>query len=192
MINPIQNSVAFKQKEERQDMSMFAVEDLVRQFEGEMPKERISQYLPKNEITPLTPAESILTDTLPFQSPNKTPVPSVKKVTLLQNRFVSLQKWQGEVIEVKGDTFWARLKDLTTKGVEEEAEFAIEEVSEEDKKLIKPGGVFYWNIGYQVSYQGQQTKVSIIRFRRLPAWKKEELDAAKNRAQKVQDNINWR
>ncbi len=116
----------------------------------------------------------------------------MKQTIATQNQFISLQKWQGIVVEVKKDAFIAKLIDLTERGAEEEAEFSIEEVSDDDKELVVPGGVFYWNIVYQISYQGQQTRASIIRFRRLPVWRKEELDAAKSRAQKIQNDINWK
>ena len=65
-----------------------------------------------------------------------------------QNIFISLQKWEGIVMDVMDDAFLARLIDLTQKGTDEEAEFSFDEISEEDKPLIRSGAIFYWNIGY--------------------------------------------
>src|SRR5437588_13022054 len=45
-----------------------------------------------------------------------------------QDRFVSLQKWEGYVLEIQGDTFSARLIDLTAEGPEEDAVFSIRQV----------------------------------------------------------------
>jgi hypothetical protein len=85
-----------------------------------------------------------------------------------QDRFVSIQKWEGYVLETQGNNFTARLIDLTAGGPEEEAVFAIREVSEEDRPMIIPGAVFYWSIGDYTDVTGRQKKISELRFRRLP------------------------
>lgn len=167
--------------------------ELVRPFKRNLPKQNIMSYMSQPTIDVSSCAsESVNWGTIALGDPGKKPVPTVKQEVTTHNQFVSLQKWQGIVLEVKQDAFITKLKDLTENGVEEEAEISLEEVSDDDKKLVVPGGVFYWNIGYQISYQGQQTRASIIRFRRLPVWRKEELDAAKERAQKIQDDLNWK
>jgi hypothetical protein len=108
-----------------------------------------------------------------------------------QDSFVSLQKWEGVVLAVEHDSFLARLIDLTQGGTEEEAEFSLDDISEEDKPLLKPGAIFYWNIGYHDSRTGQRRKVSEIRFRRLPAWTSKEIEAAKREAIRLRDLIGW-
>jgi hypothetical protein len=108
-----------------------------------------------------------------------------------QNFFTSLQAWEGIVMEVMDNTFLARLIDLTNTGTDEEAEFPIEEVSEEDKPLVKLGAIFYWDIGYHTSYSGQRTRISLIRFRRLPAWTQREIDAAKQQAERIGKALGW-
>lgn len=109
-----------------------------------------------------------------------------------RNEFVLMQKWEGVVLEIKKDSFIARLVDLMRKGVEEEAELLIDEVSSEDRKLIKPGVIFYWNIGYLDSLSGQRTRSSIIRFRRLPAWNKKEIEKAESEATLIRESIGWK
>ncbi len=108
-----------------------------------------------------------------------------------QNIFISLQKWEGIVMDVMDDAFLARLIDLTQKGTDEEAEFSFDEISEEDKPLIRSGAIFYWNIGYHTSYSGQRTRTSLIRFRRLPAWTQREIDAAKREAERLGKALGW-
>ena len=111
--------------------------------------------------------------------------------TLPQEFFFSLQKWEGVVLDVYEDSFFARLSDLTEDGLEEEGEFYIDDVSREDLPLLKPGAVFYWNIGYHDSRTGQRRKVSEIRFRRLPAWTAKEIDAAKSKAIELKNLFGW-
>jgi hypothetical protein len=112
--------------------------------------------------------------------------------TITTNRFVPLQKWEGIVLQVFEDSFFAQLVDLTSGGVDEEAEFPVEEVSDADRSLIAPGAVFYWNIGYIDDISGQRTRASVIRFRRLPVWRSEELERAKRKAQHLGDLLDWK
>ena len=108
-----------------------------------------------------------------------------------QDRFVSLHKWEGIVLAVQRDSFLARLIDLTQGSPEEEGEFSLNDVSGEDMPLLKPGAIFYWNIGYHDSRTGQRRKVSEIRFRRLPAWTAREIEAARREASRLRDVIGW-
>lgn len=101
-------------------------------------------------------------------------------------RFYPLQKWEGYVLSVAEDTFWARLIDLNTHGVEEEAEFLLEDVPAADRELIDVGAVFYWAIGYEDKVDGQRMRCSTIRFRRLPVWSRDELETAKRKAEELE------
>lgn len=109
----------------------------------------------------------------------------------LKERAVSLQKWEGVVTEVGKDIFRARLLDLTEENPEEEADFSIDEVSEDDRSLIKPGGVFYWSLGYLTTRTGQVIKSSIVKFRRLPAWTESEMRRAQEQAMEIRQIIGW-
>lgn len=107
------------------------------------------------------------------------------------SRFEVLQKWEGTVIEVLPDSLTARLTDLTQNGPEEEAEFSLDEIDESDMDLLKPGAVFYWNIGYADSPSGR-ARVSIIRFRRLPIWRAEDLERARQDAERLSEILEWK
>jgi hypothetical protein len=76
--------------------------------------------------------------------------------------------------------------------MDEEAEFPMEEVSDADRSFIMPGAVFYWNIGYIDNISGQRTRASVIRFRRLPVWRPEELERAKLKARHLSDLLDWK
>jgi hypothetical protein len=128
----------------------------------------------------------------PLEEEPTTPVVFLKREPTVQNRFVPLQKWEGIVLQVLDDSFVARLVDLTSGGMDEEAEFPMEEVSDADRSFIMPGAVFYWNIGYIDNISGQRTRASVIRFRRLPVWRPEELERAKLKARHLSDLLDWK
>lgn len=169
--------------------------DLIDQFKEPLSKQRILSYLTTPVLGSLSPSdlyEQLKKETVTFKEHGIPPVVRLELSPIVEDKFISLQKWEGVVIEVMKDYFLAKLNDLTIKGPDEEAEFPIEEISEEDRKLIKPGAVFYWNIGYHDSHRGQRTRVSIMRFRRLPAWRKEEIEASKHEARCIKETIEWK
>jgi hypothetical protein len=99
--------------------------------------------------------------------------------------FLALQRWEGVVTECRNDTFIARLTDLTAEGPAEEVELSISDVSPEDLSLVELGAVFYWSIGYRDDASGSRLRASTLRFRRLPVWSEQELDAATERAAEI-------
>jgi len=120
------------------------------------------------------------------------PIIKFPSISPRRSHMVSLQRWQGYVIKVSDISIFVKLVDLTQKGPDEEAEIPLEEISADDKDLIKSGAIFYWSIGYLDSYSGQRSRVSIIRFQRLPAWSKKEIDAAQREAERLQQIIGWK
>lgn len=97
--------------------------------------------------------------------------------------FDLLQQWECTVLEVRPDEFTALARDKTApERPDEEVVFDCDDVNDADSSLLKPGAVFYWNIGYRISEWGQKTKGSELLFRRFPAWDKRDLDAARARA----------
>jgi hypothetical protein len=117
-------------------------------------------------------------------------VVNLKPFTAIRNRFIDLQKWEGIVLHVSENSFIGRLIDLTQDDQDIEAEFSVEEVHHEDKPLLTPGAIFYWTIGYKED-RGQRIRASMIRFRRLPTWQKEEIEAAKKDARNIRDIFQW-
>lgn len=102
--------------------------------------------------------------------------------------FFSKQKFEGVVLKVERDSFIARLRNLTENLPDEEAEFSIEDVSKDDFCLLIEGAMFYWNIGYLVLTGGQRVGGHRLNFRRLPAWTRQEIEAADKRAESL---IKW-
>ena len=99
--------------------------------------------------------------------------------------FTSFIKWRGVVLKIYKDCFLCRLVDQDGNSPDEEAEILLSEISDEDLQLIDIGAVFYWSIGYQTNPSGSRTRSSIIRFRRLPVWRSEELSEARKKAEKT-------
>lgn len=177
--------------EEEETQEKFPYHAIIRQFEEKLPENQVSAYLvdpiPESYTGQLTGKE---TETL--KEPGKPPVIPLRTAPVIRDKFLSLQKWEGIVLEVKEDSFLARLIDLTEEGPEEEVELPLEEVSEDDRKLVKPGAIFYWNIGYHDTSRGQRIRSSMIRFRRLPVWQKAEIDDTKRKAKRLRDAIGWK
>lgn len=136
--------------------------------------------------------EGIPRETMSLHEEGHLPIVWETRPKLRQDGFVCLQKWQGVVIDVSKESFLARLKDLTNAGPDEEAEIPIEELSPGDMELLRPGAVFYWNIGYLDKLSGQRLRHSFLRFRRLPAWTREELEQAEKEAKRIQESIAWK
>lgn len=169
-------------------------EEFLSKFHVEMPKEQILSFLsdPPAGSLPQSAYGDIESKTDAFREPEERPLVLPRIVSRVRDRFISLQKWEGVVCYVNGDSFVAKLTDLTRGGPDEEAEFPLDEISEEDRKLVKPGAVFYWNIGYHDLHRGQRIRSSLIRFRRLPAWTKKEIESARKEAERISNLICWR
>ena len=120
---------------------------------------------------------------------NTFPIRAAK--ALSRNTFISLQEWEGIVEKVKEESFDARLVDLTRNNPDEVLEdFPLDDISEEDRRLVAPGAVFYWCIGYHVR-KGQRSRTSEIRFRRLPVWGEAEIEEARQTAENRRRDIVW-
>jgi len=175
--------------------SLISTQDLRDRFKNRLHIEQILPFLtnPSFYSFSIDLSEQLNKETAPFKESGTPPIVRLKTDPSVGDQFVSLQKWEGVVIEIKDETFLARLKDLTNeKNPEEEAEFPLEELSPEDRELVAPGAIFYWNIGYLDTRSGQRRRESIIRFRRLPAWSKREIENSKHEASRICDFINWK
>lgn len=102
-----------------------------------------------------------------------------------------VQSWKGVVSEVKENSFVARLEDLTNGGTDEMGEFDISEVTPDDLKLLKRGGIFYWSVGLYMEY-GQSERKSSLRFQRLVHLDMEELDAIADNVKMKYENLKFR
>lgn len=123
------------------------------------------------------------------------PLPHIRPAIRLPDpgtSFRTLQAWEGVVTAVRDDAFAVRLMDLMNDMPDEEADVSFEEVSSDEKQLVKVGAVFLLHVGYATSEGGQLSRKAILRFRRLPVWTDAELATAGKVAQKQANAIRWR
>lgn len=115
------------------------------------------------------------------------------KLAIRRGRNSSLrthQLWEGTVIEARERGFVARLTDRTNPdNPDEQALFDYDEISPEDRNLLRPGSTFYWIIGNEKTPGGQVKNVSIVQMRRLPGWTRSALARAARRAQQAREEL---
>ena len=102
-----------------------------------------------------------------------------------------LQQFEGVTTEVGDDYFIAQMHDLTNSDCDIELmEFDLREISSEDRKILKPGTVFYWTIGYETRIGGQVLRISELRVQRTPIWTKTKLDSVAANASEIFEKLN--
>jgi hypothetical protein len=102
-----------------------------------------------------------------------------------KQKFVPLSRREGVVLEVRDDEFDARLVDLDGSEGDLDATFATEELSPDDVSLLRVGAVFYWTIGYFDDQVRRRSRVSDLRFRRLPSEDPEGIADAEAEADQI-------
>jgi|GEM_PF-998412 len=167
---------------------------------GLLPDETINAYLGKIKRNP-----EIVNTNLSFESKYRItaleqeqeelrkdfPIPLFERPIEKKDMFLSLQKWEGYVLEINKDNIIAQLIDLNLLGNKEIAEIPKQEISSSDFDLLREGAVFYWTIGYRDSTSGQRERVSTIRFRRLPMWTEKEILRAKESGERLFKELIW-
>jgi hypothetical protein len=74
---------------------------------------------------------------------------------------------------------------------DEEADVSFDEVSDDERVLVKVGAVFLLHVGYATTEGGQRSRVALLRFRRLPVWTDTELATAGSVAREQANTIRW-
>ena len=119
-------------------------------------------------------------------------IPPPSPVEAPHEAIISLQEWEGVVLQVNEETFLARVVDQTGEHPEEEIELPKDDLSPFEIDLLEKGAIFYWTIGYRQRLpRGQRERISRIRLRRLPAWSRAELAAARSRAEALRRDLGW-
>jgi hypothetical protein len=148
--------------------------------------------LPEIEVNlAIEKIEKYLKNIIPPEKSKEDPVVILKNPKPLKEHYKLLQQWEGVILEVHKDYFSSKLRDMTGNAPGEEAEIAFDEISEVDLDLVKPGAFFYWSIGRHTSKSGQQTRSSLIIFRRLPAWTDKEIERANKRSEEISAKLGW-
>lgn len=105
-------------------------------------------------------------------------------------REIPLQEWEGRVLRLEGRFLFARLVDITAgdKDETEEVQLPIDDVTEADQKLLKPGAVFRWVLGYSYA-NGRKERFARVVIRRLPVWTEKEMREADTEADELHDAL---
>lgn len=133
-----------------------------------------------------------IVSTGPLQEAEKTLAPRVVVLPVHappSQRFIPLSRREGIVLEIRDDEFDARLVDLDGEDGDLDATFAVEELSPDDRPLLRPGAVFYWTIGYFDDQVRRRTRVSDLRFRRLPSDDRTGLAEAEREADQIRREL---
>lgn len=150
-------------------------------------KSRVEAVSPRLRGLPLDDGDNVFLGTAAKQSTYgdcliKLPNSPQTKV----DSFMAEQRFEGVVttVDYEKRSFWVRLRDLSHKSGDEEAEILMAEVPEDDWPLIMSGALFEWNIGREVRDR-QVRRVSDIRFRRYFSFSQETVKAAKKKASEL-------
>lgn len=103
---------------------------------------------------------------------------------------ILLKKYEGVVISRGERSFTARLFVSPGDCPVLEAQFDLEEISEEDRDRAIEGAALVWTIGY--GYEGGTRKrESVLYLRRLPPWTEKEIEQGKRSASELIRGIQW-
>lgn len=120
----------------------------------------------------------------------KIELPMFKRAKSSLNYICQSLNWIGHVIEVRDDTFTAKLINTDENTTYEIAEFDKKDVSNCDLHLLNIGAVFYWSIGYANNY-GQIMKQSFIRFKRSVNLSSHEFESIMDDVDKLKEGLLW-
>jgi hypothetical protein len=103
-----------------------------------------------------------------------------------------LQEWEGRVVEIRADQFTARLVDLSAGDNEErdEVDILISDLAAADLELLRENSIFRWLIGYRY-FGSTKERFTRVVFRRMPAWSRNELRAARRSAEQRAERMVW-
>ncbi len=101
-----------------------------------------------------------------------------------------LKEWEGVVLTVSNDDVQARLTDMNDPANQEElVTFGLDAISPQDHELVEPGAVFYWTVLRETDAFENVRNYSQIRFRRLPAWSRGDLERAETEAEQLHEEL---
>lgn len=95
-----------------------------------------------------------------------------------------IAEWHGQVIAIEQSYFIAELKGTIGTGVAgslEEAQIPSEEIRQDDRDLLREGAFFRLCVNWE-NVNGSKRRVTDLVFRRMPAYRREELEEANKAA----------
>jgi hypothetical protein len=95
------------------------------------------------------------------------------------------EHWEGAVLEIQDGTFIGQLVDLRGQRPDEEAEFSLREVSDDQRHLVGPGAVFTWKAELVRESSGRAWRRSVVQFSTVKRPTKADRSRGKTLAQEV-------
>ena len=98
-----------------------------------------------------------------------------------------IAEWHGQVVSIESAYFVAQLKGKLGTGVTgslEEAQIPLDEVRSDDLLLLKAGAFFRLCVNLEL-INGSKRRVTDLVFRRMPGYRRDELEAAKESADQL-------
>lgn len=120
------------------------------------------------------------TQTRTLQRPQKTyraPLPPHSATTAAGPDASPIQIWEGRVlnVDVPSNVMTVLLTAKMGQFHDHTADIELQWVSEQDRDLVQPGAVFYLSLFKQMK-RGSVQNSQELRFRRLPAWTRKQLE----------------
>lgn len=102
-------------------------------------------------------------------------------------------EWEGFVERVGEVDFYVKMVNLESRSPlpTDQATFSVDDVSENDRHLLKPGAIVRWIIGRERLPSGQIRKVSELYFRMLPAHTRADYRRALNKVNELLEDTVW-
>ncbi len=115
-------------------------------------------------------------------------LPDLKKQLGWDSYSLTSKSWLGHIIGIEDNTVRAKMFDLDGDNhLYEISEFGVDEFdSDEDRRALRIGSMFYFSIGTKV-HRGTKEGVYIFRLRRIPPWTTADIDSASDRANKLRN-----
>jgi hypothetical protein len=99
------------------------------------------------------------------------------------------EHWEGAVLEIQDGTFIAQLVDIRGERPDEEAEFSLREVSDDQRHLVELGAVFMWKADLVKETSGRVWRRSVVQFSAVKKPTKADRSRGKMLAQEVRANF---
>ncbi len=92
---------------------------------------------------------------------------------ITKDRYIPLEYFEGEVLNITDDSFWARLNSTMHDTPASDIEILKEELDPQERSYLKCGAAFSLSIGYRTQ-NSTRFRLSVIHFRRAPEISREE------------------
>ena len=130
---------------------------------------------------------TLLPEKFPENTGSKLPGYSSNPFAREDASFIPLQEWEGYIDHIEGDTFIARLLDVTLGDTfeNEEVELGLSDLDPADHDKVKLGAIFRFTVGYQTALGRPRIRGYQIYFRNVKPIGEAQMAAAAERGARI-------